>query len=111
MSNVVHLSDVQLLNLSILMTIQANIKNDPVAACYRFSLRDDQARRVEGMGLQQLQVIVTNRGNESLFHLRDDFWHLLDAPLGLQGALSTVRLADTRVAVTESRPTLARQSA
>jgi hypothetical protein len=41
MSNT-HLSDVQLLNLSVLMTIQASIKKDPVA-CYRFNLRDDQA--------------------------------------------------------------------
>ena len=43
MSNTIHLSDVQLLNLSVLMTIQASIKRDPVAACYRFNLRDDQA--------------------------------------------------------------------
>ena len=111
MSNVVHLSDVQLLNLSVLMTIQANIKNDPVAACYRFSLREEQARRVEGMGLQQLQAIVANRGNESLFNLREDFWQLLDAPLGLQAALSTVRLADTWIAPIESRSGLRRHSA
>jgi hypothetical protein len=35
MSDMVHLSDVQLLNLSVLMTIQASIKKDPVAACYK----------------------------------------------------------------------------
>ena len=77
MSNTVHLSDVQLLNLSVLMTIQAGIKRDPVAACYRFNLRDDQAQQVEGLGQQQLQAIVANRGEDSLFKLRDDFWPLL----------------------------------
>ena len=44
MSNVVHLSDVQLLNLSVLMTMQASIKKDPVGACFKFNLSADQAR-------------------------------------------------------------------
>ena len=73
MSNTVQLSDVQLLNLSVLMTIQASIKKDPVAACYQFNLRDDQAHRVEGLGQQQLQAIVANRGHESLFKLARRF--------------------------------------
>ena len=101
MSNAVHLSDVQLLNLSVLMTIHASIKKDPVAACYRFNLRDDQARRVEGLGQQQLQAIVANRGNESLFKLRDDFWPLLDAPPGLHVPLATVRFGGTAPPVAE----------
>ena len=103
MSNAVQLSDVQLLNLSVLMTIQASIKKDPLAACYKFNLRDDQAHRIEGLGLQQLQAIVANRGQESLFKLRDDFWPLLDAPPGLQGPLSTVRLAEPRASLANPR--------
>ena len=111
MSNTVHLSDVQLLNLSVLMTIQASIKRDPVAACYRFNLRDEQAQRVEGLGQQQLQAIVANRGEESLFKLRDDFWPLLDAPPGLQAPLSTVRFGGTLATVPEPRSTPRRESA
>jgi hypothetical protein len=111
MSNTVHLSDVQLLNLSVLMTIQASIKRDPVTACYRFNLRDDQAQRVEGLGQQQLQAIVANRGEESLFKLRDDFWPLLDAPPGLQVPLSTVRFAGTLATVPEPRSMPRRESA
>ena len=87
MSNTVQLSDVQLLNLSVLMTIQASIKKDPVAACYKFNLRDDQAHRVEGLGQQQLQAIVANRGHESLFKLRDDFWQLARCPSRSPGSL------------------------
>ena len=101
MSNTVQLSDVQLLNLSVLMTLLASIKKDPVVACYQFNLRDDQARRLEALGQQQLQAVVANRGDESLFNLRDDFWPLLDAPPGLQGPLSTVRLAETRPIVAD----------
>ena len=111
MSNTVRLSDVQLLNLSVLMTIQASIKRDPVAACYRFNLRDEQAQRVEGLGQQQLQAIVANRGDESLFKLRDDFWPLLDAPPGLQVPLSTVRFAGTLATVPETRSMPRRESA
>ena len=111
MSNTVHLSDVQLLNLSVLMTIQASIKKDPVAACYRFNLRDDQAQRFEGLGQQQLQAIVANRGDESLFKLRDDFWPLLDAPLGLQVPLSTVRFAGPLATMADPMPMTQRESA
>ena len=105
MSNTVNVSDVQLLNLSVLLTIQASIKRDPVTACYRFNLRDDQARRIAGLGQQQLQAIVANRGDESLFKLRDDFWALLDAPPGLHVPLSTVRFAGTVSAVAEPTST------
>jgi len=110
MSNTVQLSDVQLLNLSVLMTVQASIKKDPVAACYKFNLRDDQAHRVAGLGQQQLQAIVANRGHESLFNLRDDFWQLLDAPLGLQGPLSTVRKAETPATIAGPRSMPRRES-
>ena len=105
MSNTVNVSDVQLLNLSVLLTIQASIKRDPVTACYRFNLRDDQARRIAGLGQQQLQAIVANRGDVSLFKLRDDFWPLLDAPPGLQVPLSTVRFPGTVSAVAEPTST------
>lgn len=111
MSNMVHLSDVQLLNLSMLMTIQASVRQDPVAACYKFNLSDTQARRVERLGQQQLQAVVANCGDESLFTLRDDFWHLLDAPPGLQGALSTVRRTDIGRTGAETKSMLRRDSA
>jgi len=101
MSNTVRLSDVQLLNLSVLMTIQASIKKDPVAACYRFNVSAVHAQRFEGLGQQQLQSIVANRGDESLFKLRDDFWWLLDAPPGLQAPLSTVHFAGTLSTIAE----------
>ena len=82
MSNTVQLSDVQLLNLSVLMTVQGSIKKD----------------------------LVANRGQESLFKLRDDFWQLLDAPPGLQGPLSTVRKAETRATVAGPRSMPRRES-
>ena len=111
MSNTVNLSDVQLLNLSALMTIQASIKKDPMAACFKFNLSAVQAQRVEGLGQQQLQAIVANRADESLFKLRDDFWPLLDAPLGLQVPLSTVRFAGPQATIAEPKSMAQRESA
>lgn len=111
MSNTVYLSDVQLLNLSALMTMQASIKKDPVAACCKFNLSAAQAQRVEGLGQQQLQAIVANRADESLFKLRDDFWPLLDAPPGLQVPLSTVRFAGALATVKEPKSVPPRESA
>lgn len=104
MSDMVNLSDVQLLNLSVLMTIQASIKRDPVAACYKFNLAADQAHRIEDLRQEQLQAIVANRGPESLFNLRDDFWQLLTAPPGLHGVLSTVRLSAAVQNTPKARP-------
>ena len=63
----------------------------------------DQAQRVEGLGQQQLQAIVANRPDESLFKLRDDFWPLLDAPPGLQLPLSIVRFPGTLATVAEPK--------
>jgi len=111
MSNTVYLSDVQLLNLSALMTIQASIKKDRVAACFKFNLSAAQAQRVEGLGQQELQAIVANRADESLFKLRDDFWPLLDAPLGLQVLLSTVRFTGALATVIEPKSMPPRESA
>ena len=50
-----------------------------------------QAARIDGLHQAELQAIVANRGHESLFKLREDFWDLLDTPPRLQGALSRVR--------------------
>lgn len=104
MSNTVYLSDVQLLNLSVLLTVQASVRKDRVAACYRFNLSAEQACRVESLGQEQLQMIVANRGHESVFKLRDDFWRLIDVPAGLHAPLSTVRLPEAQSAAGDPRP-------
>lgn len=104
MSNTVYLSDVQLLNLSVLLTLQASVRRDRVAACYRFNLSAEQACRVESLGQEQLQMIVANRGHESVFKLRDDFWRLIDVPAGLHAPLSSVRLPEAQSTASDRRP-------
>ena len=91
MANSVQFSDVQLLNLNFLLTIQASIRKDPVAACYKFKLTAEQAPKIADLSLEQLQTFVANLGHECLFTLREDFLQMLDSPPGLLRALSTVR--------------------
>lgn len=96
MATTLRLSEVQLLNLSYLVTMQASVRKDAVDACSRFHLSPQQARQIEALGHDQIQVIVANLGHESLVELRGDFWRLLHAPTGLLGPLSAVGLHDSQ---------------
>lgn len=91
MANSVHFSDVQLLNLSFLMTIQADILRDPIAACHKYRLNAALAPKLAALSPDQMQSLIVNLNHEFLFILRDDFAQLLDSPSGLLGTLSTVR--------------------
>jgi len=63
--NQVQLSDVQIANLTLLLTIRDGILHDRTAACCRFALDAIQAERLGTMSVQQLMAIVANLG-ESL---------------------------------------------
>jgi hypothetical protein len=58
-------------------------QKDPVAACYRFNLRDDQARRVEGLGQQQLSDCGKPR-RRVVVQASRRLLALLDAPQGFR---------------------------
>ena len=90
MSNMVQFSDIQLLNLSFLMTLQASIRKDPVAACYQYRLNAKQAPEIADIPPEKLQSLVANLGHTLLFEPRPDIPELLKMPAGLIGALSAV---------------------
>lgn len=91
MANSIQFSDVQLLNLSFLMAIQASVRKDPIAACYKYGLSADQAPKVAELPPEKIQTLVANLAHACLFTPRHDFLQLLEAPAGLVGPLSTVR--------------------
>lgn len=76
------LSDVQLVNLSMLMTIRDHIKRDAVSACCRFGLRAEQANFFAELSIDRILAIVANIGEECLFPPRQDLFALLELPLG-----------------------------
>jgi hypothetical protein len=104
MASSVLFSDIQLLNLSFLLTIQASIREDPVAACYKYRVRAEQASRLADLAPEQMQRLVANLGHQCLFMPRDDILQLLEAPPGLLAPLSSVRASQPDAAT--SRNTL-----
>ncbi|WP_284620653.1 hypothetical protein [Aquabacterium humicola] len=85
------LSDVQLANLTLLLTIRDAIQQDQVAACARFGLTREQAERLIAMCVQHVMAVVANVGNVSLFPPRRDLVSLLERPLPLSGPLAVVQ--------------------
>lgn len=84
------LSDVQLTNLTLLMTIHDSVRQDGPAACCRFGLDAAQAERIGAMNVQQMMALVANLGDETLFPARADLVALIDAPLPLTRPLAAV---------------------
>ena len=88
--NQVQLSDVQIANLTLLLTIRDGILHDRTAACCRFALDAMQAERLGTLSVQQLMAIVANLGDATLFPPRRDLVSLLDTPLPLVRPLAAV---------------------
>lgn len=88
--NQVQLSDVQIANLTLMLTIRDAILQDRTAACCRFALDATQAERLGSMSVQQLMAIVANLGHATLFPPRRDLVNLLDTPLPLARPLAAV---------------------
>ncbi len=87
------LSDVQLANLTLLLTIRDSVLQDRAAACLRFALDAVQADRLAGMTVQQAMALVANLGDATLFPPRTDLVQLLDTPLPLVRPVAAVHAA------------------
>ncbi|AEF88736.1 hypothetical protein DelCs14_1707 [Delftia sp. Cs1-4] len=85
-----HLSEVQLSNLTLLLTMRDSISRDRVMACGLFGLREPDAQYLSSLSPTQILAIVANVGNETLFAPRNDLFALLQSPLPLAGALCAV---------------------
>jgi hypothetical protein len=88
--NHAQLSDVQLVNLTLLLTIRDGVLNDRPSACCRFALDALQAERLGAMSVQQVMAIVANVGDATLFPPRRDLVALLDVPLPLARPMAAV---------------------
>jgi hypothetical protein len=86
----IQFSDIQLSNLSMLITMRDGIKRDPVSACCQFGLRADQASFFGDLSIDQIFGIVANIGQECLFPPRQDLFSLLRLPLPLAGPITSV---------------------
>jgi hypothetical protein len=81
-------TDVQLSNLTLLLTIRDGVLKDCAGTCSRFLLDATQAQRIAELGVPQIMALVTNVGEASLFSPRSDLLDLLAAPLPLVRTLA-----------------------
>ena len=91
--NQAQLSDVQLTNLTLLLTIRDGVLQDRPTTCCKYALDAAQAARIAGLGVQQIMAIVANVGDATLFPARRDLLALLEAPLPLARSLAAVHSA------------------
>ena len=104
--NHAQLSDVQIANLTLLLTIRDGVLHDKTAACCKFALDATQADRLGAMSIQQVMAIVAmvgllwcfygysiSLGDATLFPPRRDLVALLDMPLPLARPLAAVHAA------------------
>lgn len=87
------LSDVQLANLTLLLTIRDGILHDRASACLRFALDASQADRLAQMSIQQAMALVAHLGDATLFPPRRDLVQLLDTPPALVRPVAAVHPA------------------
>ena len=83
-----NLSDVQLTNLTQMLTIQRSLRCEYAETCCRFALDAALAQRLMAMTVPQVLALVANIRDETLFPPRRDLACLLAAPLPLSGALA-----------------------
>ncbi len=86
----IQLSEVQLSNLTLLLTMRDSIGRDPTLACGQFGLREPDAQYLTSLAPTQILAIVVNVGNETLFAPRSDLFSLLQSPLPIAGTLFAV---------------------
>src|SRR4051812_10921913 len=87
---ILDLSNVQRMNLSMLLMIRDDIKEDLVSACCRYGLRADQAGWFKKTSMDVVRAIFEKVGQNFFSPPRQDFFELLEAPVPLAGPLASV---------------------
>ena len=85
------LSDVQIVNLTLLLTVRDAVLEDRLSACCKFAVDAAQAEHLGAMTVQQIMAIVANLGDATLFPPRRDLLALLDLPLPLTRPIAAVQ--------------------
>lgn len=84
------MSDIQNMNLHLLLLIRDHLVKDRLGAIHRFQLSAEQASKLSDLSLDRIQILVANMRQVSLFTPREDFIGFLEAPPGLALVLSAI---------------------
>lgn len=96
------LSETQLINLTLLLTVRDALALDRAAACCRYDVDAALADRLAGLNAHQVLAFVEHVGDTVLFPPRQDLAALLDAPLPLMRPLAVARSTRTARAQAET---------
>ena len=87
----VKLTDVEWINLNVLVVIHSGLQNDRAATCSKFALDAEQADYLRCLDLDDLWSLAIHVGDTTLFPPRADLVTLLSTPRPLAGPLALVR--------------------
>ena len=87
----VKLSEVEWINLNVLVVIHSGLQNDRAATCSKFALDAEQADYLRYLNLDDLWSLAIHVGDTTLFPPRADLVTLLSTPRPLAGPLALVR--------------------
>ena len=86
----VTLTDVEWINLNVLVFIRAGLQYDPASTCCRYGLNTAQANHLRELSLDDLWSLVIHVGDTTLFPPRADLVTLLSTPRVLAGPMALV---------------------
>ena len=86
----IEFSEIELFNLTLLLTMRDSIGRDLTQACGQFGLREADAMHLAALSPTQILAIVANVGSQALFSLRPDLFEVMRSPLPLAAALFAV---------------------
>jgi hypothetical protein len=86
----VTLTDVEWINLNMLVAIRAGLQHDPASTCCRYGLNTAQADRLRQLSLDEVWSLVIHVGDTTLFPPRADLVTLLSTPRALAGPMALV---------------------
>jgi len=86
----VTLSDVEWINLNVLVAIHAGLQHDAAATCCKYAIDAAQADFIHDLSLNDLWSLVIHVGDTTLFPPRADLLTLLRIPRALAGPLALV---------------------
>ena len=91
--NHVKLTDVEWINLNVLVVIHNGLQTDRASTCSKFALDAEQADYLRSLNLDDLWSLAVHVGDTTLFPPRADLVTLLNTPRPLAGPLALVRPA------------------
>jgi len=87
----VKLTDVEWINLNVLVVIHNGLQNDSASTCSKFALDAEQADYLRCLNLDDLWSLAVHVEDTTLFPPRTDLVTLLSTPRPLAGPLALVR--------------------